>query len=218
VCADDLRAFCDALGIAKPVVLGHSLGAPIVLLYAARHPGHAAGIVVQSGFARWDMARMVDAFSRVAGGDVAEIAGRSYAGESVSEEESARVFAAFGPHRPTAERRAHVPANLPLNAHGMELVRRCDILDRLRLVECPALVVVGDLDPVTPVGAAEEIVDALPPGIGKLAVVAGAGHFTWLDAPDDYWPPVVDFVQAVSGRERDATARFAALGARDATG
>jgi len=32
-CADDIRAFCDALGIAVPVGLGHSMGGPIVLLY-----------------------------------------------------------------------------------------------------------------------------------------------------------------------------------------
>ena len=25
-CADDIRAFCDALGIARPIVLGHSMG------------------------------------------------------------------------------------------------------------------------------------------------------------------------------------------------
>ena len=47
-CADDVRAFADALGIVRPIVLGHSMGAPIVLLYGARHPGHAGGLIVQS--------------------------------------------------------------------------------------------------------------------------------------------------------------------------
>ena len=45
-CADDIRAFCDATGIDQPIVLGHSMGGPIVLLYGARHPGHAAGLIV----------------------------------------------------------------------------------------------------------------------------------------------------------------------------
>jgi pimeloyl-ACP methyl ester carboxylesterase len=57
-CADDVRAFCDALGIARPFVLGHSLGGLVVLLYGARHPGHAAGLVVQSGFVRFDVPRL----------------------------------------------------------------------------------------------------------------------------------------------------------------
>ena len=81
-CADDVRSFCDALGIDRPVVLGHSMGGPIVLLYAARHPGHAAGIVVQSGFARWDAGRLAAAFTAVAGDEVGELARRDFAGEN----------------------------------------------------------------------------------------------------------------------------------------
>jgi pimeloyl-ACP methyl ester carboxylesterase len=49
-------------------------------------------------------------------------------------------------------------------------------------------VCVGELDPITPVAAAREIADALPDGGARLEVVEGAGHFTWKDAPDRYWP------------------------------
>jgi pimeloyl-ACP methyl ester carboxylesterase len=195
-CADDVRSFCDTVGISRPIVFGHSLGAPIVLLYGARHPGHAAGLVVQSGFARWDTPRMVEGFRRVAGDEVAEIAGRSYSGEKVTDEEWARVFAAFGPHRPDADRQAHVPKNLELNAYGMELVRSLDIVDQLGRVACPTLVSVGELDPVTPVAAAEEIVAALTEA--RLELLAGAGHFTWLDAPDRYWPLLVEFIRSAA--------------------
>jgi proline iminopeptidase len=198
-CADDIRVFCDTVGITKPIVFGHSMGGPIVLLYGARHPGHALGLVVQSGFARWDMPRMVEGFRRVAGDEVAEIAGRSYSGESVPDEQWDRVFAAFGPHLPATEREAHTPKNLELNTHGMELLRGLDVVDQLSLVASPTLVVVGELDPVTPLAAAEEIVDALPEGIAKLEVIEAAGHFTWLDAPDSYWPIIVEFVQQAVG-------------------
>jgi pimeloyl-ACP methyl ester carboxylesterase len=197
ICADDIRAFCDSLGIEKPIVFGHSMGAPIVLLYGARHPGHAAGLVVASGFARWDMQRMVEGFRRVAGDEVAEIAGRSYRGESVPDDEGARVFAAFGPNLPAREREAHTPANVELNEHGMELIRRLDIVDQLKQISSPTLVLVGELDPVTPVPAAEEIVGALPRGVARLELVGGAGHFTWLDAPEAYWPTILEFVEHV---------------------
>src|SRR5919201_3286607 len=139
-CAADVGAFCDRLGIDRPIVFGHSMGAPIVLLYGARHPGHAAGLIVQSAFARWDPSRMVEGFRRVAGNEVAEIAGRSYAGEEVPDEQWARVFAAFGPHRPDKESQAHTPKNIELNSHGMELVRRIDIVDQLSHVDSPTLV------------------------------------------------------------------------------
>jgi proline iminopeptidase len=187
------------VGIERPIVFGHSMGAPIVLLYAARHPGHAAGLIVQSGFARWDPPRMVEGFRRVAGDAVAEIARRSYSGEKVSEEEWARVYAAFGPHRPQREIQAHVPRNAELNRYGMALIRRLDIVDQLGRVEVPTLVSVGELDPVTPVGAAEEIAGSLPTGMAQLKIVEGAGHFTWLDAPDHYWPRIIEFVTDITG-------------------
>jgi pimeloyl-ACP methyl ester carboxylesterase len=200
-CADDVRVFCDTLGIDKPIVFGHSMGAPIVLLYGARHPGHAAGLIVQSGFVRWDPARIVDGFRRVAGDEVAEIARRSYAGEEVPAEEWARVFDAFGPNLPDEERKARTPKNLELNSHGMELIRRLDIVDQLSRVYSPTLVSVGEFDPVTPVAAAEEIVRALPQHVVTLEVIHGAGHFTWMDAPDRFWSLIIEFIHSTTDRE-----------------
>jgi pimeloyl-ACP methyl ester carboxylesterase len=204
-CADDVRAFCDTAGIDRPIVFGHSMGAPIVLLYAARHPGHAAGLIIQSGFARWDAPRMVEGFRHVAGDEVAGIAQRSYAGEEVPDEEWARVYAAFGPHLPDQERQARTPKNLELNSYGMELMCRLDIVDQLGGVDTPTLVSVGGLDPVTPVACAEEIVAALPEGTAQLKIIDGAGHFTWLDAPDRYWPMLVEFVHDTARPERFET-------------
>jgi proline iminopeptidase len=193
-CADDVRLFCDALGVTRPIVLGHSMGGPIVLLYGARHPGHAAGLVVVSGFARWDTPRMVDAFHRIAGDEVAEIAGRSYRGESVSDEEWQRVAVAFGPNLPDQERKARAPQNLDLNERGMEVVRACDLVGQLGRIDAPTLVAVGDLDPVTPVAAAEEIVSALREGLAQLEILPGAGHFPWLDTQEHFWSTITEFV------------------------
>jgi pimeloyl-ACP methyl ester carboxylesterase len=177
------------------------MGGPIVLLYGARHPGHAAGLIIQSGFARWDPPRMVEGFRRVAGDEVAQIARRSYAGEEVPDQEWARVFAAFGPQLPDEEREAGTPKNLELNAYGMGLIRQLDIVAQLSRIRSPALVCVGDLDPVTPVAAAEEIAGALPEGTAQLKIIKGAGHFTWKDTPDRYWPVITEFIISTTGRE-----------------
>jgi pimeloyl-ACP methyl ester carboxylesterase len=82
----------------------------------------------------------------------------------VADEEWARVAAAYGPHIPDKEQRARPRKNLELNSPGMELMRRLDIVDQLGRVDSPTLVLVGELDPVTPVGAAEEIFEACPRG------------------------------------------------------
>jgi alpha-beta hydrolase superfamily lysophospholipase len=72
-------------------------------------------------------------------------------------------------------------------------------------VVAPTLVSVGELDPVTPVAAAEEIVAALPEGIGRLEIIEGAGHWAWKDAPDRFWPMVREFVDSATGVSRDAS-------------
>lgn len=198
-CADDVRAFCDALGIARPVVLGHSLGSMVAMLYAARHPSHPGAVVLQSACGRWDTARMVEAMRRAGGDEVASIAERSYSGDaSVTAAEWAQVFRLFGPNVPSADEQARKRFNRPLNELGMELMCRFDALDQLSRIECPTLVCVGALDAVTPVAAAREIVEAMPPGRARLEVIEGAGHFTWKDAPDRYWPMLLEFVAATT--------------------
>jgi len=76
-----------------------------------------------------------------------------------------------------------------------------DIVDQLSRIDSPTLVSVGELDPVTPIGAAEEVVAALPDGIAQLDVIPDAGHFTWLDAPDRFWSIMIEFVSRATARE-----------------
>ena len=161
VCADDVRAFCDTIGIARPIVYGHSMGGFIAMLYAARHPDHAGALVLQSTCARFDLDRLVEGVRGVAGDDVAAIARRDYGGDPVSDDEWARVFAAFGPHVPDEQQLNRRRRNPELGAHGMELLRRFDVVDQLPRIECPTLVCVGELDSVMPVDASREIVGAL---------------------------------------------------------
>src|SRR6059058_2086412 len=49
---DAVHDFCDALDISRPIVLGHSLGGFVAMEYAARHPGHAGGLILSGTFAR----------------------------------------------------------------------------------------------------------------------------------------------------------------------
>jgi pimeloyl-ACP methyl ester carboxylesterase len=195
-CADDVRAFCDLLGIAGPVVYGHSLGGFVALVYATRHPGHPGALVFQSTLARFDLARIVAGFRRAGGNEVARIAERAYSGDPPppTDEEWARCFTLFGPHVPDAQEQARKVVNPALRSPGLELMRGFDVLERLAAVDCPTLVCVGELDPITPVAAAQEIVDALPAGTARLEVIDGAGHFPWKDSPERYWPLVTDFV------------------------
>jgi pimeloyl-ACP methyl ester carboxylesterase len=196
VCADDVRGFCDALGIAEPIVYGHSMGGFVAMLYGARHPGHARALVLQSTTARFDLALLVEAFRRAGSDEVADIAKRFYGGdgEPVTAGEWKRCRVLFGPSVPGDHERARIVRNAELGAPGLELMRTFDVLDQLARIDRPTLVCVGELDVVTPVAAARALAEALPADIVRLEVIEAAGHFTWQDAPDTHWPLLTEFV------------------------
>jgi pimeloyl-ACP methyl ester carboxylesterase len=198
-CADDVRGFCDALGIARPVVFGHSLGGFVAMLYGARHPGHAGALVLQSTHGRFDLQRIVDGFRRAGGDEVAATAERVYGGDrrEVTDEQWARCWRLAGPWVTGEQERARTIVHRELNRPGLALMRGFDVLDQLGRVGCPTLVGVGELDPITPVAAARELAAALGEGTARLEVFAGAGHFTWKDVPDRYWPVLLEFVAGV---------------------
>lgn len=197
--ADAVREFCDAVGVDRPVVYGHSLGAMVAATYGGRHAGHAAGLVLQSAMGRYDVTRIVEGFRRFGGDEVAAIAERVYGGgpPPVTDEEWERCRVVFGPNVLTDEERGRLLSNPDLGEAAMESLRSFDVLHLLHAVACPTLVCVGELDPVTPVAAACEIANALPAGLARLEVIENAGHWTWKDAPERYWPLLLAFVREV---------------------
>jgi pimeloyl-ACP methyl ester carboxylesterase len=195
-CADAVRGFCDALGLEEPVVYGHSLGGMVAMLYGARHPGHARMLLLVSTAGRFDVQRLVEGFRRAGGGDVAEIASRAYHGERVTDEEWARCRELFGPNVPDAETRARLVVNTELSELWSGRLGEFDVLDRLGAIESPTLVCVGELDPVTPVAAAEELAAAVPGA--RLEVLPGAGHWPWLDTPVRHWELLAHVLAAAS--------------------
>ena len=197
-CADDVRAFCDALGIERPIVLGHSMGGFVAILYGSRHPGHAGGLILLSTFARFDLDRLADGFRDIAGDEIGALARRAYDDEDVTDDEWARVFAAFGPHIPTDEELARRIKNTAVNERGGRLMTELDLLAELPKILSPTLVCVGSADPLVTT-ATDEILDGLRPGVGRLDVIEGAGHFQWLDAPDRVFEVIGDFAVEVSG-------------------
>jgi pimeloyl-ACP methyl ester carboxylesterase len=192
-CADDTRAFADALGIERPFVLGHSMGGFIAILYGAQHPGHAAGLILSSTFARFDLDRLAAGFRRVGGNEIGELARRGYSVDDLTEEDDDRVFAAFGPTIPSPEAMARRVQNLDVAPRGGELLVHLDLLDQLPRITSPTLVSVGELDPLA-FEPAEEVMAGLSPGVGQLDVLHGAGHFPWLDEPDRFFASIADFV------------------------
>jgi pimeloyl-ACP methyl ester carboxylesterase len=57
-CADDAAALLGELGVGRAIVVGYSMGGPVGLLLARRHPERVAGLVMQATALEWrDTAR-----------------------------------------------------------------------------------------------------------------------------------------------------------------
>jgi len=192
-CADDVRAFCDSLGIEAPVVYGHSMGGMIAMVYALRHPGHAGGLVLDSAPARFDVPRLVESFRQAGGDAVAETARRAYGGETTSREEWAACWKLFGRNLPD---RGYGTVNAPLNARHLPRMKAFDVLHRLRAITAPTLVLSGASDPVATPEVATELFHALPRAMARQEIIENAGHFPWLDQPSRYWPVLQQFVDS----------------------
>ena len=70
---------------------------------------------------------------------------------------------------------------------------------QLASVACPVLVVQGTADPdwVSPRAEGEAVVAALPPGLGRLEMVEGAGHYPHVQHPAEVATAVRSFLAAV---------------------
>jgi pimeloyl-ACP methyl ester carboxylesterase len=76
-----------------------------------------------------------------------------------------------------------------------------DAAAQLPNVRCPALVIMGTLDPdfAGPRAEGDAIVAALPAGAGTVAMVGGAGHYPHAQSPDAVAELVIPFLKEHAG-------------------
>ncbi|HWE06305.1 MAG TPA: alpha/beta hydrolase [Rhizomicrobium sp.] len=185
---DDVKAFCDALGIEKPVVYGNSFGGMVAISYAARHSDHPAKLILSSTAARM---RFDDTFRMMeerGGPEARAIAERFWARmDAPALAEYMRVcMPLYNPGEAEGQAAARRRAILRFDVmHHFALgeIRGMDSRAALADIRCPVLVMAGTYDPITPVACAEEIHAAVAAGISQLEIFDGAGHGVHRDRP-----------------------------------
>ena len=71
-----------------------------------------------------------------------------------------------------------------------------DLRDDLTKIRVPTLVLAGELDPVCPPSAQEEIVNALHPSVAQFELFDDCGHGTYRDQPERTERVLRDFFAA----------------------
>jgi proline iminopeptidase len=196
--ADDVVRLCAVLGIARPIVLGQSFGGFVAQRYIARHPGHAAKVILSSTSPHMALERKLAMFGQL-GGPEARAAAQAFwqAPGPATWAHYTQVCMPLYNTRPAADplargRTCFNEAILFASASGEQ--RSMDLLPGLALAACPVLVMVGEQDPVCPLQDALDIAAALPARWMQLARFADAGHGTWRDQPEAAFARLRDFI------------------------
>lgn len=186
---DDIRDFCEILGIEKPVVYGLSFGGMVAMSYATRHPDHPARLILSSTAARMHLDATYAMMARL-GGARAETIARAFWTHPSAEaagEYMAVCMPLYNPTKDPALEQARTRAIMRLEVMFDFITGEqgtMNMVADLAMVACPTLVLAGGLDPITPVACAEEIHRALPAGLATLDVFGAAGHGVHRDEPD----------------------------------
>ncbi|MEP4198877.1 MAG: alpha/beta hydrolase [Aliishimia sp.] len=199
---DDLKGLCDALGIENPIVVGTSFGGFVTLSYAIRHPGHAAGLVLISTAANVDFSAIYQAFERRGGKEIRDIAQAYWTtptdeGRELYKQRCVPFYRYNSDGAPDWLSRVlwrnetALWFNGPNNEHG-----RMDFRRDLPNVTCPALVMVGEDDPITP----PEFSDAIVAGLGSERLeymkFTECGHGVIGDRPQDALTALRHFIRS----------------------
>ncbi|HVV76243.1 MAG TPA: alpha/beta hydrolase [Mycobacteriales bacterium] len=207
--ADDLDVVRASQGLETVDIIAHSAGGFVTLAYAVKYPERLGRVVLVTPSAKpfgavdddikairasrasepWyaeaaaaeaelellpeRMRRRFDPTLRVFGYARWDERARAHA-ESTDGQMSMRAMAAFVP-APDA------PADL-------------NLVERLKAVEAPVLIVVGSLDGMTGVKAGHIIADMLPNA--SVVELADTGHYPWIDSPDAFRAALVSFLEA----------------------
>jgi pimeloyl-ACP methyl ester carboxylesterase len=180
--ADWIIAVLDAAGVRSTTFAGHSMGSLVALECAARHPGRVDGIaLLATAFPLRVAQSLLDATRQDEPGAMAKI----------------NVWS----HSKGAAQSAAAEANLRTMQRQKPGVLHHDFsicndyaagLASAAAVRCPALLICGERDIMTPPKAAAEIGTAL--GNSRTITIPGAGHNLMGEAPDAVTDALVSFM------------------------
>lgn len=187
---DDIRAFCDALGIEKPIVLGYSFGGIVAQAYATRHPDHPGKLILYSTTPKVDRQEIYGVFERLGGPRARAVAEARWHTPGLDSMAAYREVCSplyNRRARPDPDAAARVLRNDDVALHFAgpdKESARFDFREALSRITCPTLVVAGEDDPITPISRSEEIARRLPPHLVRFERFANAGHGVHNDDPE----------------------------------
>lgn len=205
--AEDVRTVLEGLDLRDAVLVGHSMGGVAVQAFAIRFPevlrDRVAGIVLLSTLAR---APLGSQSTRVKA-RIEQLTRRAPDTTWVWAAPNLGLLAArigFGrdpqPSHVELVRQMMLECTSDTRRDAPAVLVGLDLVDALRTVDVPALVVGGTADVLTPPHESRRLAEAIPGA--RLHLVAGAGHMVMLERTAELHRVLVDFAREVVARRR----------------
>ena len=186
------------------MLVGTSSGGRVAVACAARHPGLAGGLVLDSTLFESGLDESLDVFGRRGGPAAREAAARLLGGDR-----SPEALAAWKAHAmplytsasdgDMAARGARAMVNREVQAHFGRgecgpLKVTAEDLDK---VTCPVLILAGEDDPMSPAAAAQRVAASVQQAAVEIQVFADVGHGVFRQAPAEAFARLRAFVSAL---------------------
>jgi len=195
--AEDVHGLLGGLGIARTHFVGLSMGGMIGQIFALTYPEMVQSLVLCDTTSRYPAAAAPVWQDRI---KTVEAKGM----EPLVEPTLGRWFTApFRARRPDLMEQvgAMIRATPAQGYVGCcHAIPKINATDRLGAVACPALVIVGEEDPGTPVEMARDIQAALP--AAELAILSRASHLSNVEQPGEFNRVLGRFLDKLTGRAK----------------
>ena len=201
---DDVYAFCEALGITDPIVLGASFGGMVAIAYATRHPAHPSKLILISTAASGaeHLNRRIELFERFGGPEVGALARRRFLEAQGHDQASLEAWGRLAmPHyfrKPRDADMARRAINRPEVLHWFTRPggegNGFDLSGDLHRIQCPTLVLGGEDDPIHPIESQADIAAALPHHLVQFERFDDCGHAVMPDVPERATAMIRDFI------------------------
>jgi pimeloyl-ACP methyl ester carboxylesterase len=178
--ANHVHSFLISLGLQKPILVGHSMGGAIVQTLAIAHPEVIKGIVLVGTGARLRvLPAVLDGIKKDFEETVKKIARFAYSRKASPELIEGGI--------------EHLMRCRPEVLYGDFLAcDRFDLLERVKEIDLPTLILCGEEDELTPLSYSEFLHHQIQSS--KLEILPDAGHMVMMESPEAFNRKVRDFI------------------------
>lgn len=222
--SDDIDALRCHLGVKKIWLIGHSMGGPVVLHYTLDYPEHVTGLILLDSLAadddfhnkdmevRWQALKEHPPFRTI----VEELSKVDVNKETEAEfNENTRKLMPLFFSTMDAFEKAYATfktgfdsTTLSYHADRGQLAARSpfSLVDSLDRIKCQTLIVAGTNDFICSPKEAQRLHLGLPNS--KLLVIEKAGHFPWIEQPEEFFSwvrkslPTIGYPEKIESKKK----------------